>query len=247
MNAPASFTAPFTTPFADGYHEVAPPPALRAHVECFWVARGASGPQRILPDGCVDFLFDAADAGFGARVVGAMTKACEVPAATSRELVAVRFHPGGARAFVPAPLHEVTDAAVELAAFGAAHRELAGAGLHAGDPRRRLLAVQQWLLQRLPAHADAFAAALQRFAAGDQRVDAAAAGLGCSRQHFAREVRARTGLSPKLLARIRRLRRALAATGSAANVALHHGYADQAHFARDVKDLTGRSWSELRR
>lgn len=242
-----SATATSAAAFADGYHEVAPPPALRGHVECFWVARGASGPQRILPDGCVDFLFDAASGGHGARLVGAMTRPCAVAAATSRELVAVRFHPGGAGAFVPAPLHEVTDADLDLAAFGPHWRELATAGLHAGDPCRRLLAVQRWLLGKLPAREDAFAGALRRFAAGDQRVDAAAAGLGCSRQHFAREVRARTGLSPKLLARIRRLRRALADAGPAVAVALRHGYADQAHFARDVKDLTGRSRSELHR
>ena len=58
-----------------------------------------------------------------------------------------------------------------------------------------------------------------------------------------------SGLSPKILARILRMQRTLAAirrgTAPLAHVALHMGYADQAHMTRELKDLSGYAPSEL--
>jgi hypothetical protein len=83
----------------EGYRELAPGPALSPWVECFWERREmrpAGRPQRILPDGCADFLFDRA--GGRAWLIGAMSRPFEFVPDGAVDLFAVRFHPGGAYA-----------------------------------------------------------------------------------------------------------------------------------------------------
>jgi AraC-like DNA-binding protein len=227
------------------YREIAPHSALRSHVECFWVASGASATFTVVPDGCVDFLFDSAGRG-SARLIGAMTKPMHVPATASRDVVAVRFRPGGAHPFVRAPLDESTDAAIDLDQLGAAFRELGQIVLDGPRPRERVAILERWLLARAPAATDAIDAALLRIGESPFRVDRAAAELGTSRQYVARVVRQRTGLPPKVLARVLRLRRLLAdpCGVSLAILAQRHGFADQSHLAREVRALTGRTMTD---
>jgi AraC-like DNA-binding protein len=233
----------------DAYREIAPPPALRSRIECFWVARGGDAPHGVLPDGCVDFLFDTS---MSAVLVGAMTRPVLVPGNPTRDLVAVRFHPGGAHGFVRAPLAEFTDEVVELQVADPRLRELAQLGTAALSADERVAVITQWLLRHLPAPAndgDVLDGALIALRSGRCRIDAAAAAAGCTRQHFTRTVRARTGLPPKLLARIRRLRNVLddPHRTTAADLAARHGFADQAHLARDARDLAGEPLSALLR
>lgn len=71
---------------------------------------------------------------------------------------------------------------------------------------------------------------------------AAAERAGFSERHFARRFTSRVGVAPKTFARVMRLRRALLAIergSTATEAALVSGYADQAHFTRDTKDLAG--------
>ncbi|MDF3148621.1 helix-turn-helix domain-containing protein, partial [Streptomyces sp. T21Q-yed] len=71
-------------------------------------------------------------------------------------------------------------------------------------------------------------------------------GLGSRQLH--RRCLTAFGYGPKTLARILRLQRALAlARGGVtfADTAVRAGFADQAHLARDVKELAGRPLGEL--
>src|SRR6185312_10286461 len=73
-----------------------------------------------------------------------------------------------------------------------------------------------------------------------------AVGLGVRRLH--RRSLALFGYGPQHLVRVKRLERALARArrgAPLARVAVEAGYADQAHFARDVRDLAGTTASEL--
>jgi AraC-like DNA-binding protein len=59
-----------------------------------------------------------------------------------------------------------------------------------------------------------------------------------------RRFQALIGLTPKRFSRVRRLQRVLASIGESRNdgwveTALSHGYADQAHFVHDFRELTG--------
>ena len=238
---------------APGYREVPPHPALRPFVECCWCALGpaGAGAHDVLPDGCVDFLIDrAAGAGW---LIGAMTKKHAFVPARDVAIAAVRFRPGGARAFVGHDLDAFTDGRAELALLGGHLRELALRALDARSAEATVDALQRALLSLLPDRpADAVAHALAGLVADPAsfRVDEAAAAVGITRQHLAREVRRRTGLSPKELAAILRFRRACAALRSPAPlaaVAADNGYADQAHLARSVRRFAGATPGAVRR
>jgi len=89
---------------------------------------------------------------------------------------------------------------------------------------------------------DPLLAEVVRRADRDEPVGAIAEIVGLSARQLHRRSLDAFGYGPKLLARVLRLQRALAlareGTGLAA-VAAVHGYADQAHLARDVRDLAG--------
>lgn len=75
-------------------------------------------------------------------------------------------------------------------------------------------------------------------------VEALARELGWSRRHLSERFRAETGLSPKRAARVLRFARACGMLRSAdppalSTVALECGYFDQAHFAREFRELAG--------
>jgi hypothetical protein len=73
----------------------------RRFVQAFWQSQDtypAGTTARVLPDACVDFLFDLADPARPthacAAVIGTMTHAIVVPAAGRRDLFGIRFRPG---------------------------------------------------------------------------------------------------------------------------------------------------------
>lgn len=228
-----------------GYREIAPPAPLRPFVECFWTvqATGGAAARTVLPDGCIDLLVDRLDGS--AWLIGAMTQPLSLPPVPTMSIAAVRFRPGGAAAFLGGDLAGFTDGRAELGALGRWQQALAHRALDAGDESAAAAALAAGLLRRLPtACGDAIDRVLHELegCAGAMRIDVAAATAGVSRQHFARQVRRRTGLSPKQLAGILRCRRAVAllrAGRAPAAVAAHCGYADQSHLTRAVRACTG--------
>ncbi|HEX3481507.1 MAG TPA: helix-turn-helix transcriptional regulator [Kofleriaceae bacterium] len=232
--APAPVELPYT--------EIAPPADLAPYVDRLWLRTALRAPERIhrvLPDGCVDVIVDAARAT--AALVGPMTRAIEV-AGDPAEQVAVRFKPGTAAALTGCGLAELTDASVEIAALGltgALADRVAGAAVAGGAPRlpariplsaishARVAELVGWLRERLadaapPDPRIARAVALLSSAArpgaappvgstGEARVDDVADTLGMTRQHLARGFRREVGITPKQLARIARMQRAAAA------------------------------------
>ena len=100
------------------YQEYPPHPALAPYVDCLWtacvpaVAPGSTHVHRVLPDNCVDILWQ--DDGRPAFAVGMMSKSIEVLSGAAVRTVAVRFMPGAAGLFVGAPLHALTDSRADL-------------------------------------------------------------------------------------------------------------------------------------
>lgn len=115
-----------------------------------------------------------------------------------------------------------------------------------GNPAACLQVLERWLLARMAAQVrglhPAVAAALASMHGGAQ-VQQAVAASGLSHRHLIARFREATGLAPKQHARVLRLQLALAALGTpglgAADVAADAGFADQAHFTREFRDLTG--------
>lgn len=161
----------------------------------------------------------------------------------------VRFYPGTAPTLLGVPAHELRDRRVDLADLWPASevRRLRGRIAAAADP---VTALEEVALERAAA-AELPDPLLRRVvtALGAGRPVAATAdelGLGARQLH--RRCLTAFGYGPKTLARILRLQRALALARRGvplADTAARAGFADQAHLARDVKELAGVPLGEL--
>jgi AraC-like DNA-binding protein len=154
--------------------------------------------------------------------------------------VGLRFHPGSAPAFLGVPAHELRDQRVELAELWPASevRRLRSRVAGALDPAT---ALEDIALERATPVDPVLHALVASLDAGRSvAVTADELGLGARQLH--RRSLAAFGYGPKTLARILRLRRALALARAGvpfAETAVRSGFADQAHLARDVRELTG--------
>jgi AraC-like DNA-binding protein len=261
---------------ASGYREHRPAAALAPYVECFWTrhTEAATAPgatQRILPDGCIDIIFDLGDraarlalgawADDRAYVVGTMTTALVLGRPGRSHIVAVRFQPGGAYALLGVGASELTDRRVPLDDVWGDRGETLSRLLESDDDATRLGVLERALLARLaPERRDALVeAAVARIVArgGSEPVDAVASAIGATRQHLARRFAERVGVSPKMLARVARLQRVVARVSrvpsgrrpSWSALALECGYYDQAHLAGEFRSLVGQTpveWSLAR-
>lgn len=239
------------------YKEYPPDPALAAHVECLWVAwarpaAGATHRHRVLPDNCVDILWQ--DTGAPGFAVGMMSSAIQVASSAPVRTVAVRFKAGAARRFLGLPLHLLTDQRGEIdQLWGRSAADRLADALWSADlsDQERITLIEAELLRRLQQQPADSADALVRCALttldarhGQLRIEELAAQLQVSRQHLAAQFRTRVGLSPKLYARIARFRRASEALRQAtapdwAQLALECGYFDQSHLIHDFQEFSG--------
>lgn len=152
----------------------------------------------------------------------------------------VRFYPGTAPAFLGVPAHELRDRRVELADLWPAPevRRLRSRIEKAPDPAT---ALEEIALERATPPDPVLQALVTSLDAG-RPVAATADQLGLGARQLHRRSLAAFGYGPKTLARILRLRRALVLAGAGvpfAETAVRSGFADQAHLARDVKELAG--------
>jgi AraC-like DNA-binding protein len=230
------------------YCEQAPPPALTPWVQCTWRRSGAAGaPVRVVPDGCIDIVWTE---GAGTQIVGPNTRAFVVPLADGTRVAGVRLHPGAAPVLLGVDAARLRDGRMTIdAAWGDDGLALAEA-LDERDDRAAVL------LSALAARAPAAArpdplvgAAVAQLADHELSVATLAFDLGVSERQLRRRFQTAVGYGPKLLSRVLRLSRALdAARGGdvqLARVAFDAGYADQAHFANDCRDLAGVAPSAL--
>ena len=243
------------------YQEFPPHPALAAHVACLWLSHavpaGAPVRRRVLPDNCIDILWqDGAPFGF---VAGMMSRAHRVEVAQPVLTLAVRFLPGAAGAFFDLPLHELQDGHPALDSLWprAEAEALAAALWEREQPAvQRLAALERALLARLRVAAPAATCGLARAAValieasgGAVRIEALARSLGVSRQHLAGQFRERVGLNAKTFAMVCRFRRASAALRALpdseadrvdwARLAGEYGYYDQSHLIHEFRLFAG--------
>ena len=180
--------------------------------------------------------------GGGLIAVGPNTTAFLAPLRDGASVVGVRLHPGAAPPLfgVPAPaLRDAREPGHQLWGDAAKRLEERLATTETTTERANLLIA--FLSTRAAAEPDplvrAAASRLER-----RRVTEVARELAVSERHLRRLVSAHVGYGPKLLARILRLRRALARVregAELAEVAYAAGYADQAHFSNDCRELAG--------
>lgn len=247
------------------YRERPPSASLRRFVKCVWQLRtGNSGPaapadppvERVLPDGCLEWVFHFANpfhqiVGSArhrqstALVVGASTGAILLEPSPVADVLGVRFHPGGALPFLRAPAHEFTDRIIPLDDLGDRGLSRLWGDLQAVTSEARMGAIEAFLLRRCAERRAPSGAlvAVESLLQGGRSVQEVAAASGMGVRRLQRWFRQEVGVGPKQLSRIGRLQRSLPLLADArrkiSHVALDAGYADQAHFGREFRQLSG--------
>ncbi|MGD1224018.1 MULTISPECIES: helix-turn-helix domain-containing protein [Streptomyces] len=210
-----------------------------------WTRAPAGGPVRaVLPDGCMDLLWHEGRL----MVAGPDTRAYHPQGAPGR-WAGIRFFPGTAPALLGVPAHELRDLRVDLADLwpAAEVRRLTRRVDAAADP---LGALEELALRRAEevAPPDPLLARLVTALEAGRPVAETADGLGLGARQLHRRSLAAFGYGPKTLARVLRLQRALALARDGvpfAQTAARAGFADQAHLARDVRQLADTTLGEL--
>lgn len=240
-------------------------PALARFVESFHFYDNepqAMTFERSLPSGNVDLMVNLFENEFrtyrepdvatvcrthGAVLGGPRSQSTVIDTLEQRCLVTVSFHFGGAAAFFKTPLSETQNHLVELDQLwgrdGAVLRERL---LETRTPEAKFQILEAVLLKHLVRTEDpdlampAAARALER----GMRVSEVSSRLGFLPKTFLRRFEKQTGLTPKRFSRLRRFQRLLRsipdpATADWAELAVDHGYVDQAHLIHDFRELAG--------
>lgn len=239
-------------PFGLSYREAPPPAALHADVATLWEIAapeplGTTFVYRVVPDGCVDLVFDLANGGawaFGAR---AAPFAVELRGAVA--LFGIRVRPGGLARVVAHPAGAIAGRSFAVdEVLGASGRRLEArlAEQHSLAGRAEVVAGELAATSTRGAHDDLGRAVVDAVVAGGGTapVPALAAAIGVSPRHLQRLCFAASGLAPKQLGRVVRFQRALSrltseGAPSLAALAAELGYFDQPHLTAELRALLG--------
>jgi AraC-like DNA-binding protein len=211
------------------------------------------------PRGTVTMILNLGEAFGGlpeAFVAGVSDTHAVVERGGSISCIDLKLTPPGAYRLLGIPMGEVSGRVVDVGdVLGAPGRRLVEALREAPSWETRFELVDAFLLERLAggtAPAPAVLWAWRRLVDGGGRlpIGVLAGDVGWSRRHLIARFRQQIGLAPKMLARIVRFDGVLRAleAGAAprwAEMAVDHGYYDQAHLIRDVREFTGMAPTEL--
>lgn len=235
-----------TRPTGSRYAESDAPPALRDRLRCSWRFRQGEAdpsPTQVLPDGCVDLIWD----GRALFVAGPDRCASDAMLAPGSVLTGVRLAAGAATGLLGVPLHAIADQRIALEALWDGRGRDWQARLEDGaDP----LAVLHALCASRPLATDAPMGWVFARLAGDDapRLADLLRELGISERALRRRCQDAFGYGAKTLQRILRLQRFLRLVTDHPTLtaaALQAGYGDAPHLVRDSRQLTGLSPREL--
>lgn len=201
------------------------------------VESGVCAP--VLPDGSIDLLWREGTL----LVAGPDTGPQQPDVAAGTRFAGLRFRPGGASELLGVPACELRDRRVELADLWSAAevRALTAEVNAATDPAAALEVIALRRAADLGSP-DPLPRMVVTALESGVSVAAAADAVGIGARALHRRSLVVFGYGPKTLARILRMRRALGAARGGMPLALaaaHAGYADQAHFTREVTRLAG--------
>jgi AraC-like DNA-binding protein len=231
------------------YEEAPAPAPLARYVAAFWQMSGRSplnggAVHRVLPDGCMDVVFDLGSVR-EVSFVGTMTTALCVLLTEELDGFGIRFRPGGAAPWLRIAADELTDSSLDMHDCPLrAPQSLIDALAAASSLAARARLASEWLLRSDrpdPEQVSVYAAA-RMFARERQSVSAAARDLGVSERTLQRTFQRSVGITPveyRSIARMRRLLVSLDTGVSLADAAVDAGYYDQPHLDREFRRLVG--------
>lgn len=252
-----------------GYHPT--PPALSHAVKAVWFARGTKREfdvaEPIVPDGCVEIVFNLADPFMHVRADGSLTRQpIDLLAGQSThpttalpsgdvDLLGVRFWPGRAGAVLRTPMWELQDQLVPASSVLSGADRLIEELRELGHDRRIEHLARALAPRCAPVDPHSLRLVESTLAQisrrrGQVAIEQLAKDAGVSLRHLERQFREHVGLRAKHVARIVRIQSVLdlirlqpSLTG--ADVAAHCGYSDQAHLIHECKALTGTTPARL--
>ena len=243
------------------YLELAPAPPLDELVHCIWflTGNGTEPAQPVVPDGRVELIIHRGEPFFridesgiarpqaAALVAGQLTSPIRLSPRGAVDVVGVRFRSAGARCVLGLPLDELAGrvealheiqpgltAALQRAA--SVEQSPVACAAAVSHVLRSLIREEPPRLVRAAVHA---LGALR-----PRGIEAIARELGTTARTLERRITSEVGLSPKVLQRILRFRRAFrlldsTSPGRWGPVAAAAGYYDQAHMIRDFRSFAG--------
>jgi len=240
------------------YTEIAPHPVLAPYIDAYWSVQSAGQAMsvgKILPDGCVDIIFnlgeDLGDMKSGrAYLIGAMTSPIESHVSPGTRLLGIRFRPAAFWAFYSfSSLHEITDDNVECDKVLAPDLALAGHKWDSGADGMKTAdeELNKFFLDRLVRPKHTLFPLLEdiRMHRGLVRVEELAQRHFITVRQMERNFRYYIGISPKEFLNQERFRYTLRRVHcrlpgeSLSDIALECGYYDHAHLTNEIKRYTG--------
>lgn len=252
------------------YHDFHPEPPIGEHIDLilhYRSYRPEHSIERVVPDGTITLILELdghertvydnetlqpVEKFRGAWVSGAQEAFLSISAVDQSRMLAVRFRPGGAAAFLGGSVDELTGRVIDARElFGETVRALRTRIVEADDPQESIRGALAWLADRFVA-ADGPPAPIrdvvERISAEpkffSKRLADVAASAGYSHKHLISLFRRYVGLTPKRFQRIMRFSEILPhvvnkESVSWAQVSAECGYYDQSHFIREFKRFCG--------
>ncbi|CAM2007252.1 helix-turn-helix domain-containing protein [Acanthopleuribacter pedis] len=248
------------------FHARQPQPPLYPHLQVMWAMTGpaATHPrERLLPTGTVEIVFNLDDpvnllhnprhdkglAAYSSDLVcGPQTGWFTIATHTPRRLVGLHFQAGGLAPFIDMPLQELRGHHVSLAdLWGGEGRRISDLLRACSAPQEQFHILERWLRRRLRRQADPAVSVARRFMQRwepEARVAALIDQLGFSRRHFNRLFQNAVGMTAKTYCRVSRFQATLERLEKApardwSELALDHGFYDQAHLINEFKAFSG--------
>lgn len=234
---------------------------LQHLIETYWVSDGmvdAAITQQIMPDGCVDIIFDFGKTQTGLpKLVGTMTTLLEITYQPGQiKMMGIRFAPGGITAFTKIPVYEITNRNIELplaetildTAFYESLPEI-------HQMEKRIDYLNRYFMSKLarihlPDQQINHAVSIMRSSHGLLSVKQLAEETYLCERHFERKFKAAIGISPKVFSTVMRFQYArhylkVNNEESMYVAAIACGYHDHSHMNKEFQRLGNVSPSDL--
>lgn len=249
------------------YKEYSPDIRLKHLIETYWVADGVvenSFLQRIMPDGCVDIIFDFWNNDGTGRLqtgipelVGTKTSLFQFAYKPGHvQMLGIRFAPGAITALTRLPVYEITNESICLPLT----ETLLDAAFYERLPEmkqieERIEYINRYFVGRLyklysPNRQIQYAVSLIRGSAGQMSVKQLASETCLCERHFERKFKADIGISPKIFSNITRFESARKYVRTLKDESLYSaaiacGYHDHSHMNKEFQRLGNISPSDL--
>ena len=236
---------------ASTFQERPPPAELAGIVTCAWIQHipreSGSYLHTSTPDGSVEIAYRPGH-GRGPHLIGPRTRPTQEVLAPGTTTVGIRFRPGASAGVIGMPCSELVDQTVDLRAVWGSPADRLADELASADSTNILVSLLMGAVHResmgttgLDAVTELIVESLRQ---NPQRLPDIGHLVGLSKRQVRRRCLAAIGFGPKTLQRIARFQRLLAVAHTEVHVrlaelAVEHGYADQAHLTSESQRLTG--------